>query len=44
MICTFKEEINKSFKEIQRNTSKEMKEMNKIVQELKMEIKAIKTT
>ena len=42
VICTFKEEINKSLKEIQENTCKQMKEINKTVQDLKMKIKVIK--
>ena len=39
-----KEERNKPLKEIQGNTIKQVKEMNKIVQNLKMEIEAIKKT
>lgn len=38
MIEFFKEEMNKSFKEIQENTVKEVKEMSKTVQDLKMKI------
>jgi hypothetical protein len=38
----FKEETNKCFKEIQEKTVKQVKEMNKTVRDLKMEIKAIK--
>jgi hypothetical protein len=34
--------MNKSIKEIQENTIKQMKKMNKTVQDLKMEIEAIK--
>jgi hypothetical protein len=43
-IKTFKLVINKSFKEIQGNTIKQVKEMNKTLQELKIEIEAIKKT
>lgn len=42
MIEVFKEEMNKSLKEIQENTNKQFKEMNKTVQDLKMEMEAIK--
>ena len=38
MIEAFKEDINNSLKEIQEHTIKQVKELNKIVQELKMEI------
>lgn len=44
MIETFKEEMNKSLKEIQENTIKLVKEMNKTVQDLKREIEAIMKT
>jgi hypothetical protein len=44
MIEAFKEEMNKSLKEIQENTIKQMKERNKTVQELKMEIETKKET
>jgi len=44
MIENFKEKINKSRKEIQENTIKQGKEINKIVQDLKMEIETIKKT
>ena len=44
MTEAFKEEMNKSLKEIQENTIKQVKEMNKTVQDLKMEIEAIKKT
>jgi seryl-tRNA synthetase len=37
-----KEERNKFFKEIQENTIKQMKELNKAVQDLKMEVERIK--
>ena len=42
MIEAFKEEANKSLKDIQENTIKQVKEINKIVPNLKTEIKAIK--
>jgi hypothetical protein len=38
----FKEEMNKSLKEVQENTIKQVKEINKTIQDLKMEIEAIK--
>ena len=43
MRVTFKELINKSLKEIQ-NTIKQVKNMNKTVQDLKIKIEAIKKT
>lgn len=39
-----KEEMNKSPKEIQENTSKQQKEMNKTVQQLNVEIESTKKT
>jgi methyl-accepting chemotaxis protein len=42
MIEAFKEEANKSLKDKQENTIKQVKEINKIVPNLKAEIKAIK--
>jgi predicted transcriptional regulator len=42
MIEVFKEEINESLKEIQENTTKQVKDMHKTIQDLKMEIKVIK--
>jgi hypothetical protein len=42
MVGFFKEEMNKSFKEIQENTVKQVKEVNKTVQDLKMKIIANK--
>jgi uncharacterized protein YukE len=42
MIEAFKEDVNNSHKETQENTIKQVKELNKTVQELKMEIEAIK--
>ena len=44
MIETFKEETNKSLKDIQENVIKMVKGINKIVQVLKVEIQAIKKT
>jgi hypothetical protein len=41
-IEVFKEEMNISLKEIQENTIKQMKEMNTTLEDLKMEIEAIK--
>jgi hypothetical protein len=38
IIEAFKEKINKSLREIQENTVKQVKEMNKTVQYLNMEI------
>ena len=38
MMEDFKKEINNSLKEIQENTSNQVKEMNKTIQDLKMEI------
>ena len=38
----FKEEIQKSLKELQENTNIEMKELNKTIQDLKMEVETIK--
>ena len=40
----FKEEMNKSPKEINENTNKQWKEKNKKVQSLKVEIESIKKT
>ena len=44
MTAVFKEGTNKSPKEVQENTIKQVKEMNKMVQDLKTEIEEIKTT
>jgi hypothetical protein len=41
MIEAFKGEMNKSLKEIQENTFKQVKDMNKTVQDLKIQIDAI---
>jgi hypothetical protein len=43
MIEVLKEDMNKSLKEIYENTNK-WKEMNKIIQDLKLEIESIKKT
>jgi hypothetical protein len=42
MIDDFKEEINKSLREIQKITIKHVKEMKKTVQDIKTKIEAIK--
>jgi hypothetical protein len=42
MIEFFKEEMNKPVKEIQENKTKQVKEMNKITQDPKIETEAIK--
>jgi hypothetical protein len=42
IIETFKEDINNSLKEIQENTSKQVKELNKATQNLKVEVNTIK--
>lgn len=44
MIKFLKEKIKKSLKEIQENTDKQQKEMNKTVEDLKLEIESIKKT
>ena len=41
MIDILKEEMNKFLKEIYENTSKQLKEINKTVQDLKMERESI---
>ena len=41
MIENFKD-INNSLKEIQENTTKQVKELNKTIQDLKMDIETIK--
>jgi hypothetical protein len=38
MMEDYKKEINSSLKEIQENTSKQVKELNKTIQDLKMEV------
>jgi predicted nucleic acid-binding Zn-ribbon protein len=44
IIESFKEAINNSLKEIQENTGKKVKELNKAIQDLKVEVKTIKKT
>jgi hypothetical protein len=44
MTEVFKEEMTKSLKQIQKNTIKLVKETTKSVQDLKIEIKAVKIT
>jgi esterase/lipase len=44
IIESFKEDINKSLKEIQQNTGNQVKELNKVIQELKVEVEKIKKT
>ena len=38
------EDINNSLKEIQENTNKQVKELNKVIQYLKVEVETIKKT
>jgi predicted nucleic acid-binding Zn-ribbon protein len=42
MMEDFKKEINNSLKEIQENKSNQVKELNKTIQDLKMEVETIK--
>jgi hypothetical protein len=42
MMEDFKKEINSSFKEIQENASSQVKELNKTIQDLKMEVETEK--
>jgi archaellum component FlaC len=44
MIKDFKKDINNSLKEIQENTGKQVKELDKTIQDLKIEIETIKKT
>jgi hypothetical protein len=44
IIESFKEDINNSLKEIQENTGKQVRELNKAVQDLKVEAEIIKKT
>ena len=44
IIESFKEDINNSLKEIQENTGKQVKELNKVIQDLKVEVETIKKT
>ena len=39
-----KKDINNSLKEIQKNTGKHEKELNKVIQDLKVEVETIKKT
>ena len=41
---SFKENNNNSLKEIQENTGKQVKELNKAIQDLKLEVETIKKT
>ena len=43
IIESFKEDINNSLKEIQENTGKQVKELNKVIQDLKVEVETKKT-
>jgi NurA-like 5'-3' nuclease len=40
----FKEETQKSLREVQENTTKQVMELNKTIQDLKMEVETIKKT
>jgi predicted phage-related endonuclease len=42
MMEDFKKEINNSLKEIQENTSNQVKELNKTIKDLKIEVETIK--
>ena len=42
MTESFKEDLNESLKEIQENTDKQVKELNKAIQDLKVEVETIK--
>ena len=42
MMEEYKKDINNSLKEIQENISKQVKEWNQIIQELKMEVETVK--
>jgi predicted nucleic acid-binding Zn-ribbon protein len=42
MMEDFKKEMNNSLKEIQENTYNQVKELNKTIQDLKMEVKTVK--
>ena len=43
-MCVLKEETKKSHKELQENTTKQVKELNKTIQDLKIEVETIKKT
>ena len=42
MMEDYKKGINNSLKELEENTSKEVKELTKIIQDLKMEVETLK--
>ena len=42
IIALFKKDINNSLKEIQENTGKQVKELNKAIQDLKVKVETIK--
>jgi hypothetical protein len=42
IVESFKEGLNNSLKEIQKNTGKHVKELNKVIQDIKMEVETIK--
>lgn len=44
IIESFKEDINNSMKEIKKNTGKQVKELKKVIQDLKVLIETIKKT
>ena len=44
IIVSFKENINNSLKEKQENTDTQMKELNKAIQDLKVEVETVKKT
>ena len=44
IIESFKETINNSMKEIQENAGKQVKELNRVIQDLKVEVETIKKT
>jgi methyl-accepting chemotaxis protein len=44
IIESFKEDINNSLKEIKENTGKQVEELNKVIQDLKVEVETIKKT
>ena len=44
IIESFMEDINNSLKEIQKNTGKQVKELNKSIQDLKVQVEPIKKT
>ena len=44
IIGSFEEDITISLKEIQENTGKQLKELNKEIQDLKVEVETIKKT